>query len=71
MRKSQRQRFPPVLLSRQRRFSEKKYLSENCLLEQAYVKDPDQTVQQILTAMIAKMGENMMVKRFARFQIGA
>ena len=48
-----------------------KYLSENCLLEQAYVKDPDQTVQQILTTMIAKMGENMMVKRFARFQIGA
>ena len=48
-----------------------KFLSENCLLEQAYVKDPDQTVQQVLTAMIAKMGENMMIKRFARFQIGA
>ncbi|PXA03575.1 translation elongation factor Ts [Coraliomargarita sinensis] len=48
-----------------------KYLSENCLLEQAYVKDPDKTVQEVLTANIAKMGENMVIRRFARFQVGA
>ena len=48
-----------------------KFLSESCLLEQAFVKDPDQTVQELLTAMIAKMGENMAIKRFARFQIGS
>lgn len=48
-----------------------KFLSESCLLEQAFVKNPDQTVQELLTAMIAKMGENMVIKRFARFQIGA
>lgn len=48
-----------------------KYLSESCLLEQAYVKNPDQTVQELMTAMIAKMGENMLIKRFARFQVGA
>lgn len=48
-----------------------KYLSESCLLEQAFVKNPDQTVQELLTAMIAKMGENMVIKRFARFQVGA
>jgi elongation factor Ts len=48
-----------------------KFLAESCLLEQAYVKNPDQTVQELLTAMIAKMGENMVVKRFARFQVGA
>lgn len=47
-----------------------KFLSESCLLEQAFVKNPDQTVQELLTAMIAKMGENMVVKRFARFQVG-
>jgi len=47
-----------------------KYLSESCLLEQAYVKNPDQTVQEVMTAMIAKMGENMVIKRFARFQVG-
>lgn len=48
-----------------------KYLSECCLLEQAYVKDPDKTVQQVLTENIARMGENMVIRRFARFQIGA
>lgn len=48
-----------------------KYLSENCLLEQAYVKNPDQTIQELLTEKIAKMGENMVIRRFARFQIGA
>lgn len=48
-----------------------KYLSENCLLEQAYVKNPDQTIQEVLTDKIAKMGENMVIRRFARFQIGA
>ena len=48
-----------------------KYLSESCLLEQAFVKNPDMTVQEVLTALIAKMGENMVIKRFARFQIGA
>ncbi len=47
-----------------------KFLSESCLLEQAYVKNPDQTVQEVLTALIAKMGENMVIKRFARFQVG-
>lgn len=48
-----------------------KFLSESCLLDQAYVKDPDQTVQEVLTAMIAKMGENMQIKHFARFQVGS
>jgi elongation factor Ts len=48
-----------------------KFLSDSCLLEQAYVKNPDQTVQQVLTEKIATMGENMVIKRFARFQIGA
>ena len=48
-----------------------KFLAESCLLEQAFVKNPDQTVQQVLTEKIATMGENMVIKRFARFQIGA
>lgn len=47
-----------------------KFLAESCLLEQAFVKNPDQTVQQVLTEAIAKMGENMVIKRFARFQVG-
>ena len=47
-----------------------KFLSESCLLEQAFVKNSDQTVQELLTSMIAKMGGNIVVKRFTRFQIG-
>jgi elongation factor Ts len=47
-----------------------KYYSEVCLLEQAYVKDMDLTIQQLLTDTIAKVGENITVKRFARFRIG-
>jgi len=48
-----------------------KFLGESCLLEQAFVKNPDQTIQQLLTSMISKMGENIVIKRFARFQVGA
>ncbi len=48
-----------------------KYVSEACLLEQKYVKNPDLTVQDLLNELIAKMGENIAIKRFARFQIGA
>lgn len=47
-----------------------KYYSEVCLLEQAYVKDMDVTIQQLLTDTIAKVGENISIKRFARFRIG-
>ena len=47
-----------------------KYYAEVCLLEQAYVKDMDVTIQQLLTDTIAKVGENINIKRFARFRIG-
>jgi len=41
------------------------------LLEQPFVKDNDKTIQDVLTESISKMGENIIIKRFARFQIGA
>jgi elongation factor Ts len=47
-----------------------KYLAEICLLEQKFVKNPDISVQDLLNELIAKMGENISIKRFARFQIG-
>jgi elongation factor Ts len=47
-----------------------KYYQEVVLLEQAFIKEQDKTVQDILTAAIAKLGENMAIKRFARFRIG-
>jgi elongation factor Ts len=48
-----------------------KYIAEVCLLEQKFVKNPDLSVQDLLTELIGKMGENISIKHFARFQIGA
>ncbi len=48
-----------------------KYISEICLMEQKFVKNPDLTIQDLLNELISKMGENISIKRFARFQIGA
>ena len=47
-----------------------KYYRENCLLEQAYVKDEDLAIHELLTNLIAKIGENIVVRRFCRFEIG-
>jgi len=47
-----------------------KFLSEICLLEQKFVKDPDHSIQELLTDMVGKIGENITIKRFARFQVG-
>ena len=48
-----------------------KYLSEICLMEQKFVKNPDLSIQDLLNELVAKMGENISIKRFSRFQIGA
>jgi elongation factor Ts len=47
-----------------------KFYSEICLLEQPFVKDPDKTIQTLLTETIAKLGENITISRFSRFKIG-
>ena len=47
-----------------------KFYQDNVLLEQAFVKDPDKNVQDIITDTIAKLGENIVVARFVRFQLG-
>ena len=47
-----------------------KFFQEICLLDQSFVKDPDRTVKELLTATIAKLGENISIKRFARFKVG-
>ena len=48
----------------------KKFYSETCLLEQPYVKNPDITVQDLLNELIAKTGENIVIRRFVRYQLG-
>ncbi len=47
-----------------------RYLSENVLYEQAFVKDPDQTVGDLLSEAIHRLGENIVVGRFVRFAVG-
>nr|WP_173812569.1 translation elongation factor Ts [Dendrosporobacter quercicolus]NSL47029.1 translation elongation factor Ts [Dendrosporobacter quercicolus DSM 1736]SDL73237.1 translation elongation factor Ts (EF-Ts) [Dendrosporobacter quercicolus] len=47
-----------------------KYYKEVCLLEQAFIKDPDRTVTQLINESISKIGENISVRRFTRYQLG-
>ncbi|SVD10314.1 uncharacterized protein METZ01_LOCUS363168 [marine metagenome] len=47
-----------------------KFYQENVLLEQTFVKDPDKTVQDLITDTVAKLGENIIISRFSRFQLG-
>lgn len=47
-----------------------KYYSEVCLYEQPFVKDPDRTIQQLVTDTVAKLGENLNIRRFVRFVLG-
>jgi elongation factor Ts len=47
-----------------------KYYADVCLLEQPFVKDPDKTIQVLLTETIAKRGENIDIRRFSRFKVG-
>ncbi|GKS58618.1 elongation factor Ts [Nitrospira sp.] len=47
-----------------------KYFQESCLLEQAFIKDPSATVKDLLTQKVAKIGENLIIRRFTRYQLG-
>lgn len=46
-----------------------KYYKEVCLLEQPFIKEPDKTVKDLITEKISKIGENISVRRFVRFQV--
>lgn len=47
-----------------------KYFAEACLLEQPFVKNADKTIEEYLKEIIAKLGENIIIRRFARFRLG-
>ena len=47
-----------------------KYYEDACLLEQTFVKNPDQKIKDLLSQAVSKMGENIQVRRFARFVLG-
>jgi elongation factor Ts len=48
----------------------KKFYETTCLLEQPYIRDGDKKIKDLLVEIIAKMGENIVIRRFARFVIG-
>jgi elongation factor Ts len=48
----------------------KKHFSERCLIDQPFIKNPDQTVGDYVKEHIAKLGENIVVRRMARMQLG-
>ncbi|MEW5783856.1 MAG: translation elongation factor Ts [Bacillota bacterium] len=47
-----------------------KYYKENCLLEQPFIRDQDVTINDLLVALVAKIGENIVIRRFSRFAMG-
>src|SRR4051812_8693727 len=48
----------------------KKFYEDNCLMQQVFVKDPNKTIEQLLKETIGALGENMSIRRFARFVLG-
>lgn len=47
-----------------------KFFADTCLMEQAFIKDPDRTIEQLRTDLVGVVGENVEVRRFCRFQLG-
>ncbi len=61
---------PPEVIAKMVGGRVDKYLGQICLLEQAFVKDPSHTVGQVLSELVAKIGEKVEIRRFTRYQLG-
>jgi len=61
---------PPAVVEKIVDGKMEKFYADSCLLEQPFIKDPDKTVGQLVTDAVARLGENVVVRRFARFQLG-
>ncbi len=61
---------PPQIIEKIVEGKLKKFFQEVCLLDQPYIKEDKTTVQQLIASTIAKFGENIKVRRFARFELG-
>lgn len=66
----QGQNKPAAVLEKIAEGKIKKFYEETCLMQQAFVKDPDKTIEQLLKETIATIGENLTIRRFARFVLG-
>jgi len=61
---------PPEIVDKIVEGKLEKFYHEACLLEQPFIRDNNETVEQLVKSVIAKLGENIVVRRFARFQLG-
>jgi elongation factor Ts len=62
---------PPAAIQKIVEGKLEKYYSTVCLIDQPFVKQPEKSIKDILTAKIAKIGENITIRRFTRYQLGA
>jgi elongation factor Ts len=60
----------PVIAEKIAQGKMEKFYQEVCLLEQSFIKDPNLTIQQLLNELVGKLGEQIIIKRFTRFQLG-
>lgn len=67
---SQAEGKPPAAVQKIIEGKLNKYYATSCMLDQPFVKDGEKTVQEVLSEQITKLGENMKINRFSRFQIG-
>lgn len=67
---AQSQNKPENIAERIAQGKMEKFYQEVCLMEQSYIKDPNMTIEDLLKELIAKLGENISIKRFARFELG-
>lgn len=61
---------PPAVIERIIQGRLEKFFVETCLMNQPFVKDPERTVEQVVKEAISTMGENIVVRRFCRYQLG-
>jgi elongation factor Ts len=62
---------PPAIVEKMLEGKLGKFYEEFCLLDQPFIKDQSQTIAQIIATKVGKLGENISVRRFARFKVGA
>lgn len=62
---------PPHIVERIVEGKLRKFYEETCLLEQPFIRDPERKVRELVTEVAAQVGENVVVRRFARFELGS
>lgn len=67
---AQREGKPDKVIDKIARGKLEKFYSEVCLMDQSFIKNPDITVSQLIASLVARIGENIRIRRFTRYQLG-